>query len=100
MPDFAASLIDRASWAVIGHFALIWMGALACIVVGGSLWAMLRERPFETGSATFGDRDASLGRMTRSDWLVLGTFVAFLASYVFLIFYREDFADYDNSNYT
>src|SRR4051794_34926507 len=78
------------------QFTIAWTSILVLVVI----WTLRRARP--QSLEIYEPAVSRQGRLVPagSEWIWVGLFAAFTAVYVFLIFYREDFADYDNYELT
>jgi hypothetical protein len=84
------------------HFLQLWFLLLFAIVAGGLLWSRYGQLPDGVGSgAGEAPRAIPLFRhLDRMDRLSAALFLSFLAFYIFVIFYKEDFAYYDDDMLT
>ncbi|MEO6598798.1 MAG: hypothetical protein ABIQ16_02930 [Polyangiaceae bacterium] len=92
-----AGPIARISGAEIAHFPFIWATVLVLTALVGR-WLARRQ------AGATGFRDALARALSdsarRRDWPFLAAFGVALAAYIFLIFYKDDFADYDDDIFT
>ncbi len=91
-------LIQRAYSILKFHFVLLWLCLLVCVVVCG-----LRIKGYVDGVCPNVPKEMAptpnpecRGRLKLTDKLAAIALLLFAASYIFLIFYKEDFAYYDD----
>ena len=85
----AAMLLSRA---IEGHFMAFWLTGLVLAV----WWAFARR----SASAVQALIPYRTRRATPADYLAIAAFAVFLSCYIFVIFYRADFAGQDHSQLT
>jgi hypothetical protein len=97
-----AQLLDHAYHIYASHFLLAWSFLLVLIVICG-----LRLSGYGDSSTRGSSQEAQTGqaaihsrRFRLADGVSLVLLVTFLASYIFLIFYKENFVYYDDDMLT
>jgi len=93
---------QHLSQLLISHFLLIWMLLLVLVPVCGllasSLWQPILSRTSPVGEST--GKLESPRPLTLADGIAAAGFAIFLILYIVVIFYKEDFAYYDNDQLT
>jgi hypothetical protein len=96
------ALVYHASRAVTSHFLLIWLLALVFIVLCGALLSGSRYLiPASLSQHHTSDRKKGLAwELGAADTISAILFALFVALYVAVILYKEDFSYYDNDQFT
>jgi hypothetical protein len=95
-------LLHHANELFASHVLLLWLLFLVVVITSG-LWLSKRSHPMvaiPSGGDGMGQNTKPLGRVGLADGIAAGVFLAFLAAYIIVIFYKEDFAYYDDDMLT
>ena len=93
-------LVQRLSMLVTGHFLLLWgMTLVLAICYGATADGRFCSR-HDKSHSTAAHNQRSVASYTSYDYIAAIAFLLFLALYIFLIFYKENFAYYDNDQFT
>ncbi|MGA7908258.1 MAG: hypothetical protein WCA16_12700, partial [Candidatus Sulfotelmatobacter sp.] len=95
-----SQLLDHAYHVFASHFFLVWAFFLLLIVVCGLWCSGYRESLWSTSSSQGSAEPAGNRQFRATDGVSAVLLVAFLVGYLFLIFYKEDFAYYDDDMLT
>ncbi len=95
-----SQLLDHAYHVFASHFFLVWAFFLLLIVVCGLWCSGYRESLWSTSSSEGSAEPAGNRQFSATDGVSAVLLVAFLVGYLFLIFYKEDFAYYDDDMLT
>jgi hypothetical protein len=91
-------LVAYAYYMLMSHFLLVWLLLLVLVVAGG----LLLSRWADPASPTLSDQGdigggiKFLRQISRTDGISAIVLLLFVAFYIILIFYKEDFAYYDD----
>ena len=91
-------LLHHANELFTSHVLLLWLFFLGFVITSG-LWLSKRSHPMAAispGGDTVSRNTKLLGRVNLADYIAAAMFLTFLAAYLILIFYKEDFAYYDD----
>jgi len=95
-------LLHHANELFTSHVLLLWLFFLGFVITSG-LWLSKRSHPMPAslpaGDST-GQHTKLLARVSIPDVIAAAMFLTFLAAYLILIFYKEDFAYYDDEMLT
>lgn len=90
-------LLHHGNELFTSHILLLWLLFLGFVITSG-LWLSKRSHPMAAispGADSVSQSTKLLGRVSLADCVAAAMFLAFLALYLILIFYKEDFAYYD-----
>lgn len=98
--SLAAQLMHHGYRALTQHFIFVWLFSLFVIVAGGLLFSHYWQFQGSTSDAQGSRRSECRWRLQPADSIAMALLVACIVAYVALIFYKEDFAYYDDDMLT
>ncbi len=102
MKSFLHSVAHFVQGSLESHFLLIWLSCLLLVLLLG-LWVTARGSPnFSVGSekGASGGQGTFRRQLCVKDGVAAILFLVFASLYVFMIYYKEDFAYYDDEMLT